>query len=173
MTTTSIHDATGALVRRHLRIGWWTLAVFATTGLVLEGLHGFKVRWYLDLANETRRLMWTLGHAHGTALGLVHVAFAATVALRGFATRATRIASACLIGATVALPGGFFLGGAVTYDGDPGVGVVLVPLGAVLLVVALVLLAVGDRAPGASSRGGRPTVLRRVRNGPPARESSR
>ena len=26
-----------------------------------------------------RRLMWTLAHAHGTLLGLVHIAFAVTV----------------------------------------------------------------------------------------------
>ena len=34
--------------RRHLRIGWWSLLCFATVGLVLEMLHGFKVRAYLD-----------------------------------------------------------------------------------------------------------------------------
>ena len=41
---------------RHLRFGWWSLLVFATLGLVLESLHGFKVRAYLDVSNETRRL---------------------------------------------------------------------------------------------------------------------
>ncbi|HEY8174006.1 MAG TPA: hypothetical protein VIH21_13040, partial [Dehalococcoidia bacterium] len=58
--------------RRHLRFGWWSLFVFATLGLTLEALHGFKVRAYLDVSNDTRRLMWTLAHAHGTLLGLVH-----------------------------------------------------------------------------------------------------
>ena len=64
------------LVRRHLRFGWWSLATFGLLGLVLETLHGFKVGAYLDVSNETRRLMWTLAHAHGTLLGLVHLGFA-------------------------------------------------------------------------------------------------
>lgn len=41
-----------ACVRRHLRFGWWSLWCFLTLGLVLEGMHGFKVRWYLDESNE-------------------------------------------------------------------------------------------------------------------------
>ena len=57
--------------RRHLRVGWWSLLLFATLGLVLESLQGFKVRAYLDVSNETRRLMWTLAHAHGTLVGIV------------------------------------------------------------------------------------------------------
>ena len=61
--------------RRHLRLGWWSLFVFATLGLGLESLHGFKVRAYLDVSNETRRLMWTLAHAHGALLGVVNVLF--------------------------------------------------------------------------------------------------
>jgi len=143
--------AVAALVRRHLRVGWTALAVFASTGLVLEGLHGWKVRWYLDTGNETRRLMWTLGHAHGTALGLIHVAFAATLALRPADLRRMAIASACLLGATVALPGGFFLGGAITYGGDPGIGIVLVPVGGLLLIAALALMATA-RPPAAAPK---------------------
>ena len=61
--------------RRHLRIGWWSLFVFAALGLMLESFHGFKVRAYLDVSNETRRLMWRLAHAHGTLLGVVHILF--------------------------------------------------------------------------------------------------
>src|SRR5207244_2425351 len=94
--------------RRHLRIGWWSLLCFATVGLVLEMLHGFKVRAYLDVSNETRRLMWTLGHAHGTLLALLHVIFG--LSLRTTAesfVRNLRLISSCLIGASVLLPGGF------------------------------------------------------------------
>ena len=65
--------------RRHLRFGWWSLLLFATLGLVLESLQGFKVRAYLDVSNETRRLMWTLAHAHGTLGGLLHLGLAASV----------------------------------------------------------------------------------------------
>jgi hypothetical protein len=113
------------------------LLVFLTLGLALESLHGFKVGWYLDVANETRRLMWTLAHAHGTLLAILHLAFSATACddRRGAAPRPAawrRRASACLFGATVLLP-----------DGDPGLGVLLVPLGALLLWAAVWLTARG------------------------------
>jgi hypothetical protein len=124
--------------RRHLRFGWWSLFVFATLGLTLELLHGFKVRAYLDMSNETRRLMWTLAHAHGTLLALVHFVFGLTIR-SGANLKQTRLTltSTCLIGASVLLPGGFFLGGISFYSGDPGVGVILVPAGAVLLLAAI------------------------------------
>ena len=67
------------LTSRHLRFGWGSLLVFVLLGGVLEGMHGFKVDWYLAVGNETQRLMWRLAHAHGTFLSLVHVAFAFTV----------------------------------------------------------------------------------------------
>jgi hypothetical protein len=39
------------------------------------------------------------------------------------------------------LPGGFFLGGVFLYSGDPGLGVFLVPLGALTLFVGVLLTA--------------------------------
>jgi hypothetical protein len=45
----------------------------------------------------------------------------------------------------VTLPGGFFLGGVTAVDGDPGVGIVLVPVGAILLVTGVTLLLVLSR----------------------------
>jgi len=128
--------------RRHLRFGWWSLFVFATLGLTLELLHGFKVRVYLDVSNETRRLMWTLAHAHGTLLALVHVIAGLTMRSGAIVKRpALPLISTCLIGASVLLPGGFFLGGIAFYSGDPGLGVILVPAGAVLLLFAIYRLA--------------------------------
>lgn len=128
--------------RRHLRIGWWSLVLFLGFGIVLEALHGFKVGAYLDLSNATRRHMWTLSHAHGTLLGLMNIAFALSVKLFCQGGEAwLRPAGLCLLGATVLLPGGFFLGGAVIYAGDPGLGVLLVPVGALLLLVATVATA--------------------------------
>jgi hypothetical protein len=128
--------------RRHLRFGWWSLLCFATLGLALEMLHGFKVRAYLDVSNETRRLMWTLGHAHGTILSLVHVIFGLTVRVAADSLEQNlRLISSCLIGASLLLPGGFFLGGVVIYGGDPGLGVLLVPIGAVLLLAAVFFIA--------------------------------
>ncbi len=111
---------------------------FAALGLGLEALHGFKVGAYLDPPNETRRLMWTLAHAHGTLLGLVHIVFALTLKqLPQLPANAMRLASRGLVGASIFLPAGFFLGGVRFYAGDPGLGIVLVPVGAVLLLAAL------------------------------------
>jgi len=134
-------DASPELFRRHLRVGWWSLLVFLSLGLVLEAMHGFKIGWYVSVANETRRLMWTLAHAHGVLLALVHLAFAATLRMNGEKSAPPRAASLCLLAATVLLPGGFFLGGWVVYGGDPGRGVLLVPVGAALLFVAVLLTA--------------------------------
>ena len=133
--------------RRHLRLGWWSLLVFASVGLVLESLHGFKVRAYLDVANETRRLMWTLAHAHGALLSIVHVVFGLMIRVAPETYARDRVLiSRCLIGALVLLPGGFFLGGVAFYGGDPGLGVLLVPIGAVSLMAAVFLLARGAPA---------------------------
>ena len=130
------------LARRHLRWGWWSLAVFATLGLALESLHGFKVGAYLDVSNETRRLMWTLAHAHGTLLAIVHLAFGLSVRVAPETIARDRpVISRGLVVASLLIPGGFFLGGIGFYGGDPGMGVLLVPLGAAALIAAVVLLA--------------------------------
>jgi hypothetical protein len=132
------------LFRRHLRVGWWTLFVFVCAGLALEGMHGFKAGFYLDVSQQTRRLMWTLGHAHGTLLGLVNLAFAATLRWLPEWTGAARgQASVWLLGATLALPAGFVLGGVGVYAGDPGIGIVLAGLGGLMLAVAVLLTALG------------------------------
>jgi hypothetical protein len=127
--------------QRHLRFGWWSLLLFATLGLVLESLQGFKVRAYLDVSNDTRRLMWTLAHAHGTLLAIVHVIFALTWRSAPAAMPKPKLISTSLIAASALLPGGFFLGGIAFYSGDPGLGVLLVPVGAVLLLVAVFSIA--------------------------------
>jgi hypothetical protein len=90
--------------------------------------------------------MWRLAHAHGTLLALVHLAFAACLLqFGGWAAGRLKLASFFLIDAVVLIPGGFFLGGLAPTETDPGVGVYLVPVGAVLLfaAVGLVLLTGG------------------------------
>jgi len=117
----------------HLRFGWWSLLAYLTLGIFLEILHGFKLGWYLDVGNETRRLMFTLAHAHGTLLALVNLAAGLTVrAVPEF--ELARSASLSLLGSAVLLPGGFFLGGVAIHEGDPGLGILLVPVGALLLL---------------------------------------
>jgi hypothetical protein len=142
-------------VRRHLRVGWWSFFLFASFGLFLESLQGFKIRAYLDVSNETRRLMWTLAHAHGALLGLVNVLVALSIRIMpevGLAHR--RLTSSALLAATVLIPGGFFLGGVVFYGGDPGLGVLILPIGAVALLLAAFLLA---RAAGSVSAAAAPS----------------
>ena len=139
-------NVTSPLVRRHLVLGWLCLCVFLTLGIVLDALHAFKVGWYVDLSNSTRRLMWTLAHAHGVLLGLVNIAFAVTeFLLPGPSGGRAALASACLMGGSVLLPGGFLLGGLKVYAGDPGLGILLTPIGAGLLFVAVLLVLQGIR----------------------------
>jgi hypothetical protein len=67
--------------------------------------------------------MWTLAHAHGTLLSLVHIAFGFTArtlpetrALPVARAREQRLASKSLVAASFLLPGGFFLGGITIYS---------------------------------------------------------
>ena len=132
--------------RRHLRAGWWCLLAFLTLGFVLETLHGFKVGFYLDVSNSTRRLMWTLAHAHGALFSVLNVLFALSLrALPEWSGESRTLASRCLLGALALVPLGFFLGGISIRGGDPGLGVLLVPPGAVLLFVAVYLTARATR----------------------------
>ncbi len=125
---------------RNLRFGWWSLLVFLSLGGALETLHGFKIGWYVDVGNETRRLMFTLAHAHGTLLALINIAAGLTALnVNRFALRPS--VSFALIWAAILLPAGFFLGGIVIYDGDPGLGVWLVPVGAILLFYSVARIA--------------------------------
>src|SRR6266478_5734425 len=125
---------------RNLRFGWWWLLVFLSLGGALEALHGFKIGWYVDVGNDMRRLMFTLAHAHGTALGLVNIAAGLTARnIKGFPPRPS--VSLSLIWAGILFPVGFFLGGIVTYGGDPGLGIWLVPIAALLLFYCVARIA--------------------------------
>jgi hypothetical protein len=111
-------------------------------GLALETLHGFKVSLYLDVSQEMRRLMWTLAHAHGALLGLVHLGFVqALERAPGWPGRDAKLASRELIAAGILLPLGFFLGGVWIFDGDPSPAVLLSPVGGAMLIVAVFLTA--------------------------------
>ena len=131
-------------VRWHLQFAWWSLVCFVVLGITLESLHAFKAVWYLGEDYQTRRLMWTLAHAHGVLLSLVHVAFAVTLFIlyQQIDTSIRRV-SRCLVLASLLLPGGFFLGGIQVYDADPGIGVWLVPLGAFFLLAGVLVTAMG------------------------------
>ena len=152
MTPTNLDSERRDSIGRHLRLGWWLLLGFLTLGATLEAMHAFKVGWLLDVSNETRRLLFRLAHAHGVLLGLVNIAFAVTLSLLPPSqSRRWRLASTCLVAASILMPGGFLLGGIWIYDADPGLGIFLLPVGAILLFVAVMLTALATRSYGKSS----------------------
>jgi hypothetical protein len=133
-----------SLTHRHFSTGWWGLLFFISMGLGLELLHGFKADFYLDVSSETRRHLWTLSHAHGGLISLVHIGFAATTAQFQDWTGSDRLwAARCLTAALVLVPGGFFLGGLYIHAGDPGLGIFLLPPGGALFFVGVLLTARG------------------------------
>jgi hypothetical protein len=127
------HDADSA-VQRTLSAGWWLLAISLPLGVTLEALHGLKVEAYLG--SQTRRELWRLAHAHGTLLGILCLVFGA-LAERHVAPGVRRSVAWQLSWGAVLMPLGFFLGGILNSEGDPSLGIVLVPVGAGLLFVAL------------------------------------
>jgi hypothetical protein len=133
-----VNPAIEPLVRRHLILGWTYLSFFVLLGLVLETLHGFKLQWYLSVANETRRLLFTLAHAHGVLLGVLNIVFGLSIRAASATGRAVTIASPCLAIGALLLPGGFLLGGIVIHSGDPNAFILLSPLGGVLLVAGVI-----------------------------------
>lgn len=136
-------------VSKHLAVGWWLVVVSIALGTALEALHALKLGLYLDVANETRRLLWTLAHAHGALLGLVNVAFASSLPrLAALAPAGRSLASRALLAGSLLLPAGFFLGGVFVYEGDPGLAVLLAPVGAALVLLAAVVIALGTRRRG-------------------------
>ena len=123
----------------NLRAGLLALATFTLLGLVLEVLHGFKLGFYLDVDNETRRLLWRLAHAHGALLGLVNVCYA--LAVRAWPRLEDRLAARALLTALVLMPLGFLLGGIFAHAGDPGASVGLAAAGGVALFFGLAKVA--------------------------------
>ena len=124
--------------RRHFKLGWWSLFTFVCLGITLEGMLAFRVGWYMEVGdNETHRLMLRLGHAHGTLLSVLNIVFAGSLARLSLPAGARVLASHCLAAATLLVPGGFLLGGLVTHGADPGLGIILLPAGAVLLLFGI------------------------------------
>ncbi len=156
------------LARNHVRFGWLMLATFATVGVALEAFHGFKSSWYLEESYETRRLLFTLGHAHGALLSIVNVLFG--VATRVFGGSVSRLlpASRLLTIGTILLPAGFLIGGFGIHGSDPGIGIYLVPVGAISTVAAFVVAGTGmgeerggDNAISTPNEVGQPTAASR------------
>jgi hypothetical protein len=121
--------------RAHLRLGWLLLLVGVVAGVVVEGLLGFK--WAGLLGDPFRRELLRLAHFHAGLLGLVNLVYAGFADPSGVSEAVRQAASVALRWGTVCLPLGFLLGGLWHPEGDPGLGIVLVPLGAAAIAVAL------------------------------------
>jgi hypothetical protein len=130
-------------IRKTVRTGWLLLAIALPFGVTLEALHGFKVQAYL--ASDMRREMWRLAHAHGTLLGMLCLVSTALAEAHIPEAIRARVLAMIRWGA-VLMPLGFFLGGVLNSEGDPSLGILLVPPGAVLLIAALVRAALAPRA---------------------------
>jgi hypothetical protein len=104
-------------------------------GYTLEALNGFKASAYL--LDPIRREFWTLAHLHGAFLALLNLIGAPSADSEALAAGARRSASRALIAGSLLLPLGFFLGGLVHYEGDPGIGIALVPIGALFVLYAV------------------------------------
>ena len=115
-----------------MRQGWISLALWIVFGILIEGLIGYRSPLLLD--DAVRRDMFRLAHAHGTLLNLVLIM--AAICARLELIQPSAMASLQLRSAVILLPIGFLLAGAWHYKDDPGLGVALVPIGAVLLLVA-------------------------------------
>jgi hypothetical protein len=119
-----------------IRQGWISLAGWIAFGILIEGFIGFRTPALLD--DSVRRDMFRLAHAHGTLLNLVLIA--AAICARLELVRIGRIASLGLRFAVVLLPAGFLLGGLWHFKDDPGLGIFLVPVGALLLLATALQL---------------------------------
>lgn len=119
---------------RSQRFGWPSLFLWALVGAGLEAAHGFKVSSVLD--DELGRTLLRLGHAHGVGLSLVVLAYAAAGApLLGDNSR--KRVGLMLRVAAVLVPAGFLFSAFGHPEGDPGLAIFLVPLGALSLLAAL------------------------------------
>lgn len=117
-----------------IRQGWTSLAAWIAFGILIEGFIGFRIPALLD--DPVRRDLFRLAHAHGTLLNLVLIA--AAICARLELIRLGPIASLGLRSAVVLLPLGFLLGGLWHFKDDPGLGIFLVPAGALLLLATAV-----------------------------------
>ncbi len=120
--------------------GWIGVAVWMTLGLLLEGLLAYRAPSYLEDAQ--RRELFRLAHAHGTALnGLLVLAGLTLQQLKGF----PNLAALALRAGSLLMPIGFLLAGISHPEGDPGLGIWLVPPGALLMIFGVTALAISWR----------------------------
>jgi hypothetical protein len=128
------------LALTHQRVGWSAFVFFSLVGILLEVLLAWKAPFLVDATHAERRHLLRLGHAHGTLLSLLQLAFCTALPHVDTERTSTRLASLFLRVSLLLLPSGFLLGGLSAQEGDPGLPIVLVPLGGLLLVASVMIL---------------------------------
>ncbi len=126
--------------RRCARFGWTSLVLWVLFGIALEAAHGFKLAAYLD--DGLRRALLRLAHAHGVILALVVLAAGRREVVA--AGRGARRVGILIRAGALLVPAGFATGAIAPHEGDPGLPVVLVPIGAALLVLGLGRIALDE-----------------------------
>jgi hypothetical protein len=126
-------DTTGGrLDLAHRCFGWTLLCVALLFGTAVEALLGLKS---VELLRDpVRRELWSLAHFHGVGLALLNLVYALWADGPGLSPSRRRAASRALLVGSTLLPIGFLLGGAFHPEGDPGLGIFLVPAGAALVI---------------------------------------
>ena len=124
---------------RHLRLSIALIAVFLAMGLWLEAMYGLRAEGWVD--DPLRREFLRLGHAHGALLGLVNVALAwGCERLQTPAAWASKIRLAAWSGAML-VGVGFVAGGLLHGPTDPGLPILAVPAGALMVLTSSVAVA--------------------------------
>ncbi len=120
------------------RVGWTSLLAWACVGLALESAHGLKLASYLD--DPMTRQLCTLAHAHGVGLAIVTLVVGelGLAILPEARRRGVALATAA---AAIAIPIAFLLSTIDHTEGDPGIAIWIVPVGALALIAALAVVA--------------------------------
>ncbi|NOT33224.1 MAG: hypothetical protein HOP12_03540 [Candidatus Eisenbacteria bacterium] len=121
----------------HRRFGWTSLFAWMCLGLVLELAHGFKLGGYL--LDPLRREFLTLAHFHGALLSVLNLVYVRWAEAPSLGATQRLHASRALVAGTVLMPLGFLLGGIQHYEGDPGLGIFLAPIGALALLYCVLI----------------------------------
>ncbi len=124
-----------------LKQAWACLAGWIAFGLLVEAMSGYRIPALLD--DPIRREMLRLAHAHGTLLNLVLLA--AAICARLELVRIESGVAILLRIAIISIPVGFLLAGVWHFKNDPGIGILLVPVGGVLLLWSCIQLALSTR----------------------------
>lgn len=123
------------LARRHARFGWVLVLLSLCFGSALESLEAF--RWAPLVLDGWKTRLWSLAHFHGVALGLVNLVYVQWADVPS--PPAKHAASGLLLAGSVLMPLGFLLGGLGHSEVDPSLGVLLSPLGALLVIASVAL----------------------------------